>query len=176
MNETKIKKPLASYSIWYRVCLGIFALVALINLLGIVGWITGHTLEIFYGIDGLLHEVAMENNYLIMYMNYFGIIASVVMIALAIYNIRECVIDKEFTFDKIRGFMILTAVSIWSVPLYNAVADLALVASRMRSILSFDLFDLGMTAWPMLICTVLCIAVLVVNIFLGDVPANEEIE
>lgn len=176
MNEIKTKKPLASYSIWYRVCLGIFALVALINLAGIVGWITGHTLELFYGIDGLLHDVAMENNYLIMYMNYFGIIASVIMIVYAIWNIRECIIDKEFTFDKIRDFMLFTALSIWAVPLYNAIADLALVASRSRSILSFDLFDLGMTAWPMLICTALCIVVLVLNIPLGDVPANAEIE
>jgi hypothetical protein len=72
--------------------------------------------------------------------------------------------------------MIFTTLSIWSVPLYHAIADLAMTASKIRSILSFDLFDLGMNAWPMVGATVLCIAVLIVNIIYGEVPANAEIE
>ena len=176
MNKNKTKKPLASYSIWYRICLVIIGLVALINAVALVGWITGDTLSIFYGIDGLLLETAMQNNYLILYMNIYGIIACAAMILYAAYTIYECVTDKEITFDKLRTYMIFTTLSIWSVPLYHAIADLAMTASKIRSILSFDLFDLGMNAWPMLGATVLCIAVLIVNIIYGEVPANAEIE
>lgn len=176
MNKNTPKKPLASYSIWYRICLVIIGLVALINAVALVGWITGDTLSIFYGIDGLLLETAMQNNYLILYMNIYGIIACAAMILYAAYTIYECVTDKEIAFDKLRTYMIFTTLSIWSVPLYHAIADLAMTASKIRSILSFDLFDLGMNAWPMLGATVLCIAVLIVNIFYGEVPANAEIE
>ena len=176
MNKNTPKKPRASYSIWYRICLVIIGLVALINAVALVGWITGDTLSIFYGIDGLLLETAMQNNYLILYMNIYGIIACAAMILYAAYTIYECVTDKEITFDKLRTYMIFTTLSIWSVPLYHAIADLAMTASKIRSILSFDLFDLGMNAWPMLGATVLCIAVLIVNIFYGEVPANAEIE
>lgn len=176
MNKNTTKKPLASYSIWYRICLVIIGLVALVNAVALVGWITGDTLEIFYGIDGLLLETAMQNNYMILYMNVFGIIACAIMILYAVYTIHECVTDKEITFDKLRSYMIFTALSIWSVPLYHAIADLALTAAKIRSILSFDLFDLGMNGWPMVVATALCIVVLVLNIFYGDVPANAEIE
>ena len=176
MNKNTPKKPLAYYSIWYRICLVIIGLVALINAVALVGWITGDTLSIFYGIDGLLLETAMQNNYLILYMNIYGIIACAAMILYAAYTIYECVTDKEITFDKLRTYMIFTTLSIWSVPLYHAIADLAMTASKIRSILSFDLFDLGMNAWPMVGATVLCIAVLIVNIIYGEVPANAEIE
>ncbi len=176
MNKNTTKKPLASYSIWYRICLVIIGLIALVNAVALVGWITGDTLSIFYGIDGLLLETAMQNNYLILYMNIFGIIACALMILYAAYTIYECVNDKEITFDKLRTYMIFTILSIWSIPLYHAIADLALTAAKVRSILSYDLFDLGMNGWPMLVVTALCIVVLIVNIFYGDVPANAEIE
>ena len=90
MNKNTTKKPLASYSIWYRICLVLIGLIALINAVALVGWITGDTLSIFYGIDGLLLDTAMENNYLILYMNTFGIIACAAMIAYAAYTIYEC--------------------------------------------------------------------------------------
>lgn len=170
------KKHLASYSIWYRVCLAIIGLIGLVNAVGLVGWITGHTLDIFYGIDGLFLENAMKTPYLILYMNTFGVIACAAMVLYAAYTIYECVNDKEITFDKLRDFILMTALSIWAVPLYHAIADLAMTYAHVRSVLSFDIFDLGMNAWPMLISTVLCVAVLIVNIFLGDVPANAEIE
>lgn len=176
MNKNTTKKPLASYSIWYRICLVLIGLIALINAVALVGWITGDTLSIFYGIDGLLLDTAMENNYLILYMNTFGIIACAAMIAYAAYTIYECVSDKEITFDKFRTYIIFTVLSIWSVPLYHALADLALTAAKIRSILSYDLFDMGMNGWPMVGATVLCIVLLVVNIIYGDVPANAEIE
>lgn len=176
MNKNTPKKPLASYSIWYRICLVIIGLIALVNAVALVGWITGDTLEVFYGIDGLLLDTAMQNNYLILYMNTFGIIACAAMILYAAYTIYECVTDKEITFDKLRTYIIFTVLSIWSVPLYHAIADLALTAAKIRSILSFDLFDLGMNGWPMVVATGLCIVVLIVNIIYGDVPANAEIE
>ena len=118
----------------------------------------------------------MQNNYLILYMNVYGIIACAFMILYAVYTIYECVTNKEITFDKLRTYVLVTALSVWSVPLYHAIADLALTASKIRSILSFDLFDLGMNGWPMVAATALCIVVLVVNIIYGDVPANAEIE
>ena len=176
MNKNTPKTPLASYSIWYRICLVIIGLIALVNAVALVGWITGDTLEVFYGIDGLLLDTAMQNNYLILYMNTFGIIACAAMILYAAYTIYECVTDKEITFDKLRTYIIFTVLSIWSVPLYHAIADLALTAAKIRSILSFDLFDLGMNGWPMVVATGLCIVVLIVNIIYGDVPANAEIE
>ena len=176
MNKNTTKKPLASYSIWYRICLVIIGFIALVNAVALVGWITGDTLDIFYGIDGLLLETAMQNNYLILYMNVYGIIACAFMILYAVYTIYECVTNKEITFDKLRTYVLVTALSVWSVPLYHAIADLALTASKIRSILSFDLFDLGMNGWPMVAATALCIVVLVVNIIYGDVPANAEIE
>lgn len=181
MNKNTTKKPLASYSIWYRICLVLIGLIALINAVALVGWITGDTLSIFYGIgraeeSKLLLETAMQNNYLILYMNTFGIIACAVMILYGAYTIYECVTDKEISFDKFRTYIIFTALSIWSVPLYHALADLALTAAKIRSILSYDLFDLGMNGWPMVGATVLCIVLLVVNIIYGDVPANAEIE
>ena len=130
MNKNTTKKPLASYSIWYRICLVLIGLIALINAIALVGWITGDTLSIFYGIDGLLLDTAMENNYLILYMNTFGIIACAVMILYGAYTIYECVIDKEISFDKFRTYIIFTALSIWSIPLYHALADLALTHGR----------------------------------------------
>jgi hypothetical protein len=176
MNKNTTKTPLASYSIWYRLCLVIMGLIAAVNAVALVGWITGDTLSIFYGIDGLLLDTAMQNNYLILYMNYFGIIACAIMILLAGYYIYESIGDKEFTFDRLRNYMIFTALSIWGVPLYHAIADLAMTAGKVRSILSFDLFDLGMNGWPMVACTGLVILVLVLNTIFGDVPANAEIE
>ena len=176
MKKNTPKKPLASYSIWYRICLVLIGVIALINAVALVGWITGDTLSIFYGIDGLLLDTAMQNNYLILYMNIFGIIACAAMILYGAYTIKECVTDKEITFDKFRDYVIYTALSIWSIPLYHAIADLALTAAKIRSILSFDLFDLGMNGWPMVAATALCIVLLVVNTIYGDVPANAEIE
>lgn len=174
--RTTQKKHLASYSIWYRVCLVIFGLIGLVNAVGLVGWITGDTLAIFYGIDGLFLENAMQTPYLILYMNVFGIIACLAMVVYSVLTIIGSITDKETTFDKLRDFMLMTALSVWAVPLYHAIADLAMTYMQIRSVLSFDIFDLGMNAWPMLISTVLCIVVLIVNIFLGDVPANAEIE
>lgn len=170
------KKHLASYSIWYRFCLVIIGLIGLLNAVALVGWITGDTLKLFYGIDGLFLETAMGTPYLILYMNVFGIIACALMVAYTVYTIIECVNDKESTFDKLRSYIIMTVLSIWAVPLYHAIADLAMTAAHVRSILSFDIFDLGMNGWPMLVCTGLCIVVLIVNIFYGEVPANAEIE
>lgn len=170
------KKHLASYSIWYRICLGIFGLIGLINAVGLVGWLTGDTLDIFYGIDGLFLESAMKTPYLILWMNTFGVIACAIMVAYAAFTIYECITDKELTFDKMRDFMLFTMLSVWAVPLYHALADLVMTYAQIRSVLSFDIFDLGMDAIPMLISTGLCIVIMIVNIPLGDVPANAEIE
>ena len=182
MNANKVesqaaaKKHLASYSIWYRVGLGITALTAVYYLVLLVGWFTGHTLELYYGIDGLLHSIAVENPYIILYMNYFGMGVCVLMALYAGYNLYDARFDKEASFDKLRSLMIFNIVATWAVPLYNALADLVYVTLRIRAISSYDLFDLGMTAWPMIIVTALSVVVILVNGHLGVVPASEEIE
>lgn len=175
-NTPTAKKHLASYSIWYRVCLGIFATGTILFLAALIGWFTGHTLGLFFGIDGLFLELAMKNNYLVMYMNYWGILVAVAMIAYGAYLFFICPTERETTFDRFRNYMLFCILSVWSVPLFNALADFAMVGARIRSILSYDIFDLGMNAIPSIVVTVVCLGLLTANIFLSDVPANADIE
>jgi hypothetical protein len=174
--QAAVKKRLASYSIWYRVCLGIFATGTLLFLAALIGWFTGHTLDIFFGIDGLFLEMAMKNNYLIMYMNYWGVLVSLAMIAYGVYLFFICPTERETTFDRFRNYLIFCVLSVWSVPLFNALSDFVMVGSRIRSVLSYDIFDMGLDAIPSLVVTGVSIALLGVNIFLSDVPADADIE
>ena len=179
-NEVKTpksaKKPLASYSIWYRVVLGIMALCAVCYALALVGWITGHTATLFFGIDGLFLEDAMQTPFLWLYINYFGIAVSALMVILPVFQILACRLDKESAFLKIRTLMGGVICSVWFVPLFHVIVDMIMVAMRIRTTLSYDVFDLGISIVPSVIVTALAIVVMIVNGKLGDVPADAEIE
>ena len=175
-TQKSAKKPLASYSIWYRVVLGIMALSALCYAVALVGWITGHTANLFYGIDGLFLEDAMQTPFLWLYINYFGMASCALMVILPIFQIVACRLDKESAFLKIRTLMGCAIASVWAVPLYHVIADMIVVAMRVRTTLSYDIFDFGMTFVPSLIVTALALVVMFVNGKLGEVPADAEIE
>ena len=179
-NEVKTqksaKKHLASYSIWYRVVLGIMALTAVCYVLALVGWFTGHTATLFFGIDGLFLEDVTQTPYLWLYLNYFGILVSAAVVVLSVWQALSCKYDKESAFLKIRTVMGCVIGSIWAIPLYHVIADMIVVAQRTRNPLSYDIFDFGINILPALIVTVLAVLVLFVNSKLGDVPADAEIE
>ena len=175
-TQKSAKKRLASYSIWYRVVLGIMALTALCYALALVGWITGDTATIFFGIKGLFLEDAMKTPFLWLYINYYGIASSALLIGLAVYHIFASRTDKESSFLKIRVLMGCVIGSVWALPLFHAIVDMAMVAMRIRTILSYDFFDFNMNFVPALIVTALAIVVLNVNGKLGEVPADAEIE
>lgn len=179
-NEVKIqkgaKKKLASYSIWYRVVIALMVLTSVCYILALVGWFTGHTASLFFGVKGLFLEDVTKTPFLWLYMNYFGMLVSALMIVLPIYQIFVCISDKESAFLKIRTLMGAVIGSIWAVPLYHIIADMVVVARRTRDPLSYDVFDFGMNIIPALVITVLAVAVIFVNSKLGDVPADAEIE
>ena len=171
-----VKKHLASYSIWYRVCLAIMGLAALCYVLALVGWITGHTMSVFFAMNKQFVGMALESPYIILYMNYFGIALSAVMAVFCGLNVFLSMRDKESTFDHIRKLSGWIIMSVWAIPLYHAFADFAVTAMKIRKPTSFDIFDLGMSIWPMLAITVFGFAILLVNSKLGEVPADAEIE
>ena len=179
-NEVKTQKSekprLASYSIWYRVVLVIMGLTALCYVLALVGWFTGHTASIFFGIDGLFLEDAMKTPYLWLYINYFGVLVSALMIVLPIFHIYASKIDKESAFLKIRTLMGCVIGSIWAIPLYHVITDMIFVTLRTRDPISYDIFDFGINIIPTLIVTLLGVVVIFINNKLGDVPADAEIQ
>lgn len=175
-KEVKTKKHLTTYSIWYRICLVIMALVAVCYVVTLVGWITGYTMDFFLGMDKQFTQLALESPYLILFMNYFGIALCAIMAILFVVNIFLSTRDKESTFDRIRSLMAWTIFSIWAVPLFHAIADFAATAMKIRTPTSYDVFSLHMSIWPMLILTALAVVVIMVNNLLGEVPADEEIE
>ena len=175
-TKKSAKKHLASYSIWYRIVIGIMAFTAVCYVLALVGWITGHTASLFFGIDGMLLDDVTTTPYLWLYTNYFGMVVSALMIALPIYQVLSCRADKESAFLKIRTLMGAVIGSVWSIPLYHVIADMIVVSMRMRTPTSYDIFDFGMTVVPAVIVTVLALVVILVNGRLGDVPADAEIE
>lgn len=176
MTQKKAKAPLASYSIWYRVTLVIMVLTAVCYGVALVGWITSHTASLFFGIEGLFLEDAMQTPYLWLYLNYFGIVSCALVAGLAVYYIFVSLSDKESAFLKIRSLMGLVIGSVWAVPLFHGIADLAATAMRVRTILSYDIFDLGMNFIPSLVVTALALVIIFINSKLGEVPADAEIE
>lgn len=174
-KNSAVRKPLPSYCVWYRAALVIVAVIVAFYLVLIAGWFTGHTLEYFYGVDGLLLEHAMETPDLILYMPTFGIICFAIMALLGVLTIVSARKEKEYSFDRVRQYMGLVIISFWTVPVYHAVADLALTAFEYRSLIGFDVFDMGLNIWPCLITTVVGFVILLVNGKLGEIPTGQEI-
>ena len=174
-TKTPLRKPMPSYCVWYRVAIGILAVIVAFYLIGIVGWFTGHTLNLFYGLDGLFFEHAMETSDLILYMDTYGIICFAIMALLGLLTIYSARKEKEYAFDRVRQYMGLFIISFWTVPLYHAIADLALTAATVRSLVGFDVFDMGLNIWPSLIASLVGFGVLMVNGKLGEIPTGEEI-
>lgn len=149
--------------LWGTVTVIILIMTLLWHLEAVVGWLNGTTMVKQYGVDTVLANAIAQCPDILFYATYVALGFSLIMLAVTAWVLYRYMVE-EMEFGKALNISTICAMAtVWAFPVIHAVTDLAATAMVVRDTTGFDVFQLGIDAWPMLVTTAVCAVVLWVN-------------
>lgn len=134
------------------------------------GWLNGNTMVSQFGMDPVMAKAIAECPDILFYSTYIAFALSLALLVVTAVVLYRYLINKISGYVALIVTMIGTIASVWGFPLIHAFADLAATpigvkdtAGIVRNTKLFDVFQLGIDGWPLLVITAVCCAVLVLN-------------
>lgn len=129
----------------------------------IIGWLTGATMVDQFGMEAPLATAIAKCPDILFYSTYVALGVSVIMFIVTAFVSHRFVCDEMDGCDALNTAVICSLVSIWAFPVIHACADLLATALKTRDTSGFDVFQLGIDIWPMLISSAVCVVILSLN-------------
>ena len=159
-----IKKILVPNPESWRIVTIAVMLLALLRLFeSVCGWLNGNTMVTQYGIDPILADAIVKCPDLLFYATYVTLGLSLIFLFVVgrmfvLYISDEC--EASTALNVTLGCSIAAA---WSFPVVHVVTDLAATGFNLRDTTGLDAFQLGTDTWPLIVITLVCVVLLVIN-------------
>jgi len=143
----------------------LFLLIATVfwHLQALTGWLNGSTLVRYFGIDSVLANAISKSPDILFYATYFAMGLSVIMLIVTLVVLYFFFCDECDTHLAVKTVVSCSLASIWAFPVIHAITDLTASAIIERDTTGFDVFQLGINAGPLVLASVVCIAILWLN-------------
>lgn len=129
----------------------------------VAGWLNGTTLTKHFGINTVLADAIAKCPDILFHSTYYALAVSLISLVVTAILLYNYIVDKMECFDVLRISMIIMIISVWAFPFIHGVADLAATALQIRDTSNFDVFQLGIAGWPLIVVTAICSVVLWLN-------------
>lgn len=140
------------------------------HLEAVTGWLNGNTMVTQFGMDPVIAKAIAECPDILFYSTYIAFALSLALLVVTAVVLYRFLINKMSGYVALIITMVGSIVSAWGFPLIHAFADLAATpikikdtAGIVRDTHMFDVFQLGIEGWPLLVITAVCCAILWVN-------------
>ena len=130
---------------------------------GIIGWLTGATMVDVFGMSPVLATAIVKCPDILFYSTYFALGVSVIAFIVTAFVTHRFVCDEMDGCDALNTAVIGSMVTLWAFPVIHGCADLLATATKIRDTSGFDVFQLGIDIWPLLISTAVCVVIAALN-------------
>ena len=162
-KKTAYQLPDINEEYWNIAVLLILIATAIWHLYALSGWLNGNTLVNYFGLERPLATAISESPDILFYATYFAMGLSAIMFIVTLVTLVFYCCNEWDAYLAIRIVITCSIVSIWAFPFLHAITDLTATAFNVRDTSGFDVFQLGIDMWPMVINSAVCIVILWLN-------------
>ena len=148
---------------WRVVTIAIL-LMALLRLLeSVCGWLNGSTLVSQYGMDPVLVDAIVACPDLLFYATYVTLGLSIIFLVVVGWMFVYYICDEVEGSTALNVTLGCSIAAAWSFPVIHVITDLTATGFNLRDTGNLDAFKLGVDMWPLVVITVVCVVLLIVN-------------
>ena len=167
-KEVKIITP--DIRIWNTITTILMLMTIFWHLEAASGWMNGTTMVEHYGMDPILANAVAACPDILFYATHAALGVSLIMLVITSVLFYRYVIGETEGHDALLITMICSIIAVWAFPFLHAITDLTASAAEVRDSVGvirdtrlFDVFQLGIEGWPLMVTTGVCCVVLWVN-------------
>ena len=148
---------------WNIVCVFLLLVSVIWHLEQTIGWLNGDTLINLYRVNALLAGDIAESPDMLFFSTYFAFVISLGCTVFVGYMIFRALFEKDSAQDALTPVLWVSAVTPWVFPTIFIIADIAATAMKVRSTMMFDVFQLGIDMFSLIIVSVCSLALVWLN-------------
>lgn len=148
---------------WRTFTIAILLMSVLWHLQAVCGWLNGNTMVEHYGISSVLAEAIVRCPDLVFYATYISLALSILMLVIIGRMFVRFICDEVEASTALNVTLGCSIGTAWSFPVIHVVVDMIATGLNIRDTTGMDAFQLGIDIWPLIVITVVCIVLLMVN-------------